>query len=460
LQGTIAGKSGYGAPTGNVTFIDSVAGSVGSATVNGTGNAVTPDIATSVNAGSHSIVANYSGDASFQASSSQPVTFVTTQDPTTTAIQTPSNPIIFGTGNSFSVNITANSYGSVPTGTLTLFAGNTQVFGPAQVLGELYGGPSVLSFVYVPISVLPSGPSTLVAKYSGDSNYAASNSAPVNVSVVRGTTTTISSSNPTILLGTSVTLTAQVVSNQPGGPTITGTVQFQVGATLIGAATPVSNGQGQITTSSLPAGTLEIQAVYSGDANYASSTNGVQEQVNGPDFSIVFSPTVLNVSAPGATANTVLTVTGSNGYNGTINFSGASCSGLPSESMCSFSAASVTGNGSTTLTVSTTAPSALLPVSNHIGVGSSRTTAGMMRLMLFGLALLALGILARRLRWNVAGTALVLVLLVVNAACGGGGGGSTGPTNPGTPLVKNQLITVTATSGTTTHTFTFTLNVN
>jgi hypothetical protein len=200
--------------------------------------------------------------------------------------------------------------------------------------------------------------------------------------------------------------------------------------------------------------------VYSGDANYASSTNGVQEQVNGPDFSIVFSPTVLNVSAPGATANTVLTVTGSNGYNGTINFSGASCSGLPSESMCSFSAASVTGNGSTTLTVSTTAPSALLPVSNHIGVGSSRTTAGMMRLMLFGLALLALGILARRLRWNVAGTALVLVLLVVNAACGGGGGGSTGPTNPGTPLVKNQLITVTATSGTTTHTFTFTLNVN
>jgi Pro-kumamolisin, activation domain/Bacterial Ig-like domain (group 3) len=458
LQGTIAGKSGYGAPTGNVTFVDSIAGSVGSATVSGAGNALTPDIATSVNAGSHSIVANYSGDASFLPGSSQAVQFVITQDPTTTAIQTPSSPIILGTGNSFSVNITANSYGLVPTGTLTLFAGNTQIFGPTQVLGDLYGGPTVLSLVYVPISVLPSGLSTLVAKYSGDSNYLASNSAPVSVSVVRGTTTTVTSSNPTVLLGTSVTLTAQVASNQPGGPAITGAVQFQVGGTSIGAAVPVSNGQAQITTTSLPAGTLEIQAVYSGDANYASSTNGVQEQVNGPDFSIAFSPALVNVSSPGATANTMLTVAGTNGYAGAITFSGASCAGLPSESSCSFSPATVTGSGSTTLTVSTTAPSVVVPGSQHLDLGSWRTTTVALRLILFGLALTALGIQTRRRRWNLVVTALVLTLLLVNAACGGGGGG--GVKNPGTPMVQNQTVTVTATSGTTTHTFTFTLNVN
>jgi hypothetical protein len=90
-------------------------------------------------------------------------------------------------------------------------------------------------------------------------------------------------------------------------------------------------------------------------------------------------------------------------------------------------------------------------------MGGWRRTPGAFRLLLFGLVLLALGIQARRHRWNLAGATLVLALLVVNAACGGGGGGVK---NPGTPQVKNQVVTVTATSGTTTHTFTFTLNVN
>ena len=58
------------------------------------------------------------------------------------------------------------------------------------------------------------------------------------------------------------------------------------------------------------------------------------------------------------------------------------------------------------------------------------------------------------------GMALVFALLITNAACGGGGGGGTTPTNPGTPLVRNQTITVIANSGNTTHTSTFTLNVN
>lgn len=100
----------------------------------------------------------------------------------------------------------------------------------------------------------------------------------------------------------------------------------------------------------------------------------------------------------------------------------------------------------------------MVPVSHHIDISGWRRTPGALRLLLFGLVLLALGIQARRCRWNLAGMALVLGLLVVNAACGGGGGG--GVKNPGTPMVQNQTVTVTATSGTTTHTFTFTLNVN
>jgi hypothetical protein len=179
----------------------------------------------------------------------------------------------------------------------------------------------------------------------------------------------------------------------------------------------------------------------------------------GPNFNITFAPAAVNVSSPGASATTVVTVAGSNGYTGAINFSAASCSGLPSESSCSFSPASVTGSGTTTLTVSTTAPSSLVPASRHTDLGGWQTAAGGFRYLLLAIALFALGIQSRRHRSNLATTALTLTLLIAIAACGGGGSG-TGPTNPGTPVVQNQTITVTATSGTTTHTFTFALNIN
>jgi len=68
----------------------------------------------------------------------------------------------------------------------------------------------------------------------------------------------------------------------------------------------------------------------------------------------------------------------------------------------------------------------------------------------------------RRIRWLA--PALLVALLVITAACGGGsgggGGGVTPPTNPGTPMVQGQTVTVNVTSGTITHAFTFTLTVN
>jgi hypothetical protein len=121
----------------------------------------------------------------------------------------------------------------------------------------------------------------------------------------------------------------------------------------------------------------------------------------------------------------------------------------------------VGAGGTSTITVSTTAPSALVPLSRHVDFGGWRTTGGAMRVLLLCAALFALGVQARHRRWNLLAAGLTLTFLISIAACGGGGGGGgTGPTNPGTPVVQNQTITVTATSGTTTHTFTFTLNVN
>jgi hypothetical protein len=109
--------------------------------------------------------------------------------------------------------------------------------------------------------------------------------------------------------------------------------------------------------------------------------------------------------------------------------------------------------------VTTTAPSSLVSASRHTDFGGWRSTAGAIRLSLLCFALFALAIQARRRRWNLAGAVLLITLLLANSACGGGGGGSVNHTNPGTPLVQNQAISLTVTSGAITHTFTFLLNV-
>jgi hypothetical protein len=211
-------------------------------------------------------------------------------------------------------------------------------------------------------------------------------------------------------------------------------------------------------TNSLPSGSLVIYADYSGDSNSSPSQGSVNETVNpGPDFNISFASPTVNVSAPGSSATTVVTVNALNGFTASVNLTG--CSNLPPESTCSFTPAMVAAGGTSTIKVSTTAPSSLVPLSRHIDFGGWRNTAGAIRVLLLCAALLALAIQARRRRWNLAGAVLMFTLLIGIAACGGGGG-STGPTNPGTPVVTNQVITVTATSGTITHTFTFTLNVN
>jgi len=180
----------------------------------------------------------------------------------------------------------------------------------------------------------------------------------------------------------------------------------------------------------------------------------------GPDFSISFTPAspptpVLTVSSPGGTATVTINVTGANGYTGTVNLTAAACSGLPSESSCSFDAASITGDGSATLKVTTTAASMLLPSNRP---ASWTTGARAIQLCAMCLGVLLLGYQARRRRWNVLAGLLVVFFLVASAACGGGGGGGTH--NPGTPVTANQSVVVTLTDGTNTHSTYFLLNVN
>ena len=103
-------------------------------------------------------------------------------------------------------------------------------------------------------------------------------SATVSITVVKaGSTTAIqSSANPSVY-GTPVTLTATVTAVPAGSDVVAGSVTFMDGANTIGSA-PVNAGVATLVTSALSAGAHSITAVYSGDANFNTSTSSALAQ--------------------------------------------------------------------------------------------------------------------------------------------------------------------------------------
>lgn len=164
--------------------------------------------------------------------------------------------------------------------------------------------------------------------------------------------------------------------------------------------------------------------------------------VLGPDFSFNL-PSVLQVtiSAPGAISDpNTLTVVGINGYNATINFTPNSCTIVPagSESSCSFNPASITGSGTTQVTISTTAPHAslLTPIPMlgglNLFVAVGTVVATLLLLLFSG---------TRRRRWGlVLGLILVTALVSMATSCGSSSSGVA--SDPGTRTNVAYQVTV------------------
>lgn len=265
--------------------------------------------------------------------------------------------------------------------------------------------------------------------------------------VTPGTATTVaaSSSPSSPSSGTNVTLSATV--NHSSGTTVpTGTMAFMDGATLLGSASLNGSGTATLSTTALSGGTHSILAVYGGDSSYAASQGTTQVVVIQADFNVTI-PTVSATVHAGQAATYTINVAALNGFTGTVSFS--CTSGLPSLTSCGFNPATVAGNGATTLTITTTAPTSAPPATG-LNAGLSAT------LGIFGLALFG-GLAAGKRRGRPLFMLLgVLALAASLSSCGGGG--SQGMHNPGTPT-GTSTVTITATSGGTTHTATVTLVV-
>ncbi len=276
----------YGCPTGSVALAD-------------TGNALGPGpLQLNVEAyteyqpfqptvGSHSLTGNYSGDPSYNSSSTTDVVTVTPA-PTVTSVQNLQTMVI-GTPIVIQVMARTTSVGSYPVspgGTFTGFDGSTQISSSTSTYdGVIYPAPDS-PYVYdtisgnVPTTIsAPTGSHTLTFRYSGDANYSPSTSAPTVIDAVYSTQTALTSSSPTIEDGQSVTFTAQVTPSQSAGAPVTGTISFSANSAGIGTAT-VTGGKAQITTSSLYVGNYPIMATYSGDTNYSTSFGSFLETVN------------------------------------------------------------------------------------------------------------------------------------------------------------------------------------
>ena len=330
--------------------------------------------------------------------------------PTTTTLVSSANPSTLGQSVSFTATVAGQVTGT-PTGTITFSDGDSQLGQSA-----LNGGTASLS-----ISSLTVGSHSIVASYSGDSNFTGSVSIVESQTVQKAdTSTSLNAAPSTANLNQTITLTATVTSMSSIVPT--GTVTFLDGASSIGSSS-LSGGVASLSTSALAAGTHDITAQYSGDSSFNGSLSSVTSVVvTTSSFSVSASALSPATVLPGGTAQSTITITSAAGFNPsniklTCNISPAVGPSLS----CSLSAISVTGDvGSATLTVST--------VGRRAALAFPTTERGFTKLAMLALVLPALflcgtgmGKFGRRKLIAIGFACLVLASCMLQTACGGYG---------------------------------------
>lgn len=301
---------GSGSPTGSVTF-----------TIDG-GSAVTVDVANRqasfstavLSTGDHKVMAVYSGDAGFNASSAVLTQTVISPD-TTTALTSSTNPSVFRQEVTFTATVASDDPGAGTPGGSVQFRIDGDPFGQPV---DLSGGKATVS-----TDTLAVGDHTVTGAYSGDGTFNPSSGSLTQTVNKADTTTHVASNYNPSVFGQPVTFTATVNVNAPGAGNPGGTIQFMIDGEDFGQPVDLSVGQAAISTDGLDVGDHGVKAVYSGSGSFNGSFDTLSQSVNRADTSTRLTSN-LNPSVFGQQVTFTVSVTvgspGAGTPGGTVQF--------------------------------------------------------------------------------------------------------------------------------------------
>ncbi len=453
--------SGSTPATGSVTF--TLDGHPASVPLNALGIATwTPPL---LNAGSHSVTATYSGDASYTASTSLPFTFTVTQYPTTLGLS-PGGTYVSGSGTLYNA-YAGDNYpveffvrgGSciLPTGTVTLSLGSqTQTLTLSPGTGQALMGIATFSNVQA-------GTYPLSATYSGDSNYQrVSDSGLFTLTVVPSagslvSTATVATESSSAIVynagSAEFTVTVTGANGSHGSPT--GTVVVYANGEGLSLISLTPSGPNTATGTSSPVGAYgqvfnfglnQITAVYTGDSVYQESVSApisLTETTTAvsPDFTLAPQLSQIKVQS-GSSTIVGINLAPQFGFSSTVTLTCAPSSTLIT---CSVNPSTLTVNGQTTatLTINAAAQAAgLIPTKRQRQSGWP--VAGML-----ACCLLLVGGRAHRALRRTVSLSLCLFAALLTISCGGSSTSIT-PTPPPTPtptLVPYGVVVTGTSSG-------------
>ncbi len=376
---------------------------------------------TTLAVGTHTIAAQYSGDANYGGDTSAAVTVTVNQAVSTTAVTSSANPSL--AGQSVTLTAKVSSSGPTPTGNVTFTTGSATLATVA-----LSGG----SAAYTTTSFTKAGTLAITASYSGDANTQAS-SAALSL-VIDGPTLTLSPP--------SITFPGQYVGTSGLPLTVTATNPGSAPLAITSVTTSANFGVLNACGGSLAAGSSCAIGVFfdpsssgavSGTLTIADNASGSPQTIalsgSGQDFSFTSSSSTQTVT-PGSTATYTIAVNPIAGFNQMVALS---CSGAPTGSTCSLSPSSIALSGSTpaSATVSVTTVGNSAAATQPQGPHGTQVPIFFAICGLPGLLLLGGGRFALRRGKTAAiyGAALLGIVCFAMAGCGGnsssaGGGGT------------------------------------
>lgn len=344
LQATVTAAGNT--PLGYVTFLDG-GQTLAGIQLNSSGIAYldTSLLAT----GSHSIVAEYDGYTSqsaynpetFTTSSSAPVTVTVSDVATVTTLSASSAAPVSGTVVTLTASVSSAS--ETPFGGVTFLDGTMQLGTTA-----LNGGQATFS-----TASLSSGQHAITASYNANATWGGSTSqqqtlevAPASAQLIR-TFSAVSIVSPSMGQGLQLAATVSSAAKAPQGG-----VTFLMDGTALGTAAADETGTAALLSTATPAsGQHVFWASFGGNALYAPSVSPPLDefwQSAGSAFSLSLDPETVSVSPSSpATIHVVISIPA-----GSSEVVSLSCPfGIPQGYSCSFSPASLSASGVSTLTI-------------------------------------------------------------------------------------------------------------